>query len=136
MVKPIHQTPVFRATPAELYGLFMNSAKHTAATGAPATVGRTVGARWSAFGGMIEGKNLILDPHRMIVQSWRSKGWKRSDPDSTLIILFEKVPAGTRVNLVHLGLPAHDYKGVTQGWKKYYWKPWKKYLAARRRKSR
>ena len=21
------------------------------------------------------------------------------------------------------------YRGVTEGWKKYYWRPWKKYLA-------
>ena len=28
-------------------------------------------------------------------------------------------------------LPAQDYRGVTDGWKKYYWRPWRKYLARR-----
>jgi len=29
---------------------------------------------------------------------------------------------------VHVGVPAYDHKGVREGWPKYYWKPWKKYL--------
>jgi len=28
-------------------------------------------------------------------------------------------------------VPQYDQKGVTQGWPQYYWKPWKKYLAAK-----
>jgi len=61
-----------KVTPADLYELFMDSAKHSAATGMPARVSRKVGGKWSAFGGMILGKTLALDPNRMIVQAWRS----------------------------------------------------------------
>lgn len=56
MTPTIQQSASFKATPAELYRLFMDSAKHTAATGAPAKISRKVGGRWSAFGGMISGK--------------------------------------------------------------------------------
>jgi activator of HSP90 ATPase len=135
MTRAIEQTATFKSTPAGLYELFMNSAKHSAATGAPAKIARKVGGKWSAHGGMIGGKNLALVPNRMIVQAWRSAGWRTTDPYSVLVVRFEKAPGGARVHLSHVGVPQHDYKGVTQGWRKYYWEPWKKYLAARKRSA-
>jgi activator of HSP90 ATPase len=133
MTRAIEQTATFRCTSADLYELFMDSAKHSAATGAPAKVSRKVGGKWSAHGGMIAGKNLALVPNRMIVQVWRSKQWKATDPDSVLVVRFERAPGGARVHLAHVGVPQHDHKDVTQGWRKFYWERWKKYLAARKR---
>ena len=80
MTPAIEQSVTFKSTPTELYELFMDSAKHAAATGAPARISRKVGGKWSAFGGMILGKNLALIPNRMIVQSWRSSAWKIGRP--------------------------------------------------------
>jgi activator of HSP90 ATPase len=135
MTRVIEQSVTFKTTPAELYQLFVDSAKHSAATGAPAKISRKVGGRWSAFGGMILGRNLALVPNRTIVQSWRSSAWKPSDPDSILILRFEKTKNGATVHLAHVGVPRHDHKGVTQGWKKYYWEPWGKYFKGRKRKA-
>ena len=42
------------------------------------------------------------------------------------------LPAGRkrgRIDLVHVNVPAHDYWGVEKGWKNFYWKPWRRYLA-------
>ena len=134
MTPVIEQTVTFsRVTPAFLYELFMDSAKHSAATGMPAKVSRKVGGKWSAFGGMISGKNLALIPNRMIVQAWRSSAWKKADPDSILVVRFEKTAGGATASLAHVGVPPYDHRGVTEGWKKYYWEPWEKYLAARKR---
>jgi activator of HSP90 ATPase len=134
MTPVIEQSVSFSAPPAKLYEFFMDSTKHTAATGMPAKVSPKVGGKWSAFGGMILGKNLVLIPNRMIVQTWRSSEWKKADPDSILVVSFEKVAGGdTSVHLVHVGVPSYDQQGVTQGWGKYYWEPWKTYLAARKR---
>ena len=134
MTPAIEQSITFKATPAELYALFMDSAKHSAATGAPARISRKVGGKWSAFGGMLLGKNLALVPNRMIVQAWRSSQWKAADPDSILVVRFEKSAGGAAtVTLTHVSVPLHDHKGVTQGWKKYYWEPWKKYLKTRKK---
>lgn len=41
---------------------------------------------------------------------------------------FSKAPGGAQIDLVHVNVPRYDHKGVSQGWPKYYWKPWKKYL--------
>ena len=134
MTPVIEQTVAFSATPAKLYELFMNSAKHTAATGMPAKISPKIGGKWSAFSGMILGKNLALIPNRMIVQSRRSSEWKKADPDSILIVSFEKAVGGQgQVHLVHVGVPEYDQAGVTQGWVKFYWDPWKGYLSARKR---
>lgn len=134
MTPVIEQSVSFNAMPAKLYSFFMSSAKHTAATGMPAKVSPKVGGKWSAFGGMILGKNLMLIPNRMIVQTWRSSAWKKSDPDSILVVKFEKSAGGeTRVVLTHVGVPAYDHKGVTEGWVKYYWEPWKIFISSRKR---
>jgi hypothetical protein len=70
MTPVIHSGAIYQnATPAKLYELFVNSAKHTAATGMPAKISPKAGGKWSAFGGMILGKNLVLIPNRMIVQT-------------------------------------------------------------------
>ncbi len=132
MTSAIEQSLVFSASPATLYGFFMDSAKHTAGTGMPAKISPKVGGKWSAFGGMILGENLLLIPGRRIVQTWRSSQWKKEDPDSILVVSFQRASGGgTRVQLVHVGVPRYDHDGVKKGWVKYYWKPWKKYLTGR-----
>jgi activator of HSP90 ATPase len=138
MMPVIHSGAIYQnATPARLYSFFMDSAKHTAATGMPAKISPKVGGKWSAFGGMISGRNLVLIPNRMIVQTWHSSAWKKSDPDSILIVSFEKsASGGAQVELVHVGVPAYDHDGVTKGWPKYYWEPWKAYLSADARNRR
>jgi activator of HSP90 ATPase len=134
-MKPVIEQSVSftKVTPADLYELFMDSAKHSAATGMPAKVSRKLGGKWSAFGGMILGKNLALVPNRMIVQAWRSSAWKKADPDSILVVRFEKSTNGATVDLAHVGVPPYDHKGVIKGWMKYYWRPWKEYFNARNR---
>jgi activator of HSP90 ATPase len=133
MTRAIQQSVVFKSSPEKLYSLLMNSRLHSASTGATANISSNIGGKWSAFDGMIGGRNLLLAPNRMLVQAWRSHSWKKADPDSILIVRFEKVAGGTRVDLTHVGVPAYDQAGVTKGWRNYYWKPWKNYLATKNR---
>ncbi len=79
---------------------------------------------------MLIGKNLLLVQSQMIVQTWRATQWKKSDPDSILMIQFSKTNTGTRVDLVHVNVPAYDHQGVTDGWHHYYWEPLQVYLEA------
>jgi len=129
MTDAIQQSVEFEASPKTLYDLYMNSAKHTKATGAPAKISPKVGGTFTAWGKSLRGKNLVLVPGKMIVQLWRSTGFHKSDPDSILILTFNKTATGTRVDLVHVNVPEQDHLGVTQGWPKYYWEPWRAYLA-------
>ena len=128
MTPAIQQRVRFNVPPARLFKLYMDSAEHSAATHAKAAVSGKVGGRFSAFDGMITGKMLRIVPNRMIVQLWRATHWKRTDLDSTLVLTFSKVKNGTQIDLVHVNVPQHDHKGVRDGWKMYYWKPWTSYL--------
>jgi len=133
MTPTISQQVKFSASPETLFGMYMDSMKHAASTGAPAKLSRKAGGAWRAHGGMIGGKNLLIVPGKKIVQTWRAGFWKK-DELSVLIMTFEKAPGGAIVGIVHVGVPQHDQKGVRNGWPKYYWKPWKKYLKAQKKK--
>lgn len=133
MPNVIRQSVILMAAPELLYAIYMDSAKHSAAVGAKCMISRLPGRKFTAFDGMLSGRNLLLVPRKMIVQSWRSRGWKKSDPDSILILQFSRAAGGGRVDLVHIGVPDHDLKGVQAGWRKYYWQPWRVYLRRRER---
>ena len=135
MTKAIQQSVRLAASPTELFDTYLNSKKHSAATGGKARMSRKAGGAFTAWNGQLRGRNLLIVPKRMIVQSWRSVNFKAGDPDSILILQFRKAPGGGQIDLVHVNVPAQDHKGVSKGWPKYYWKPWKKYLA-RKKKSR
>jgi len=130
MTDAIQQTVEFEVSPKTLYGLYMNSAKHAKATGLPAKMSAKAGGTFRACGKALRGKNLAVVPGKMVVQAWRSIAFKKSDPDSILILTFSKTARGARVDLVHVNVPEQDHKGVTDGWPKYYWNPWRAYLAA------
>ena len=132
MTKAIQQSVKFPAPPEVLFEMFMDSKKHSEATGAPAKISRRAEGKFTAFGGQLSGKTLAVIPNKMIVQSWRGP-WKAEDLDSVLVITFEKVAGGTRVDLVHSNVPGHDHKGVTKGWPLYYWGPWREYLKKRKK---
>ena len=128
MTPVIQQSVRFRTAPQKLFEMYLDSKKHSKSTGMPARIGRKVGGRFRAFSGMLEGTNLLIVPGKQIVQLWRATHWKTEDW-SILILTFSKAAGGAQIDLVHVGVPAYDQKGVRQGWPKYYWKPWKKYLA-------
>jgi activator of HSP90 ATPase len=134
MTKAIQQSVRFVATPEQLFEMYMDSNKHSESTGGKANLSRRVGGAFTAWNKMLRGRNLMIVPNKMIVQSWRSVNFKPGHADSVLILEFSKAPGGARVTLVHVNVPPEDHKGVRTGWPNYYWKPWKKYLAAKSKK--
>jgi activator of HSP90 ATPase len=131
--RPIVQSVRFSAPPEELFEMYLDSKKHSAATLSDAKISRKPGGKFTAFGGQLSGRNLVIVPKRVIVQAWRAEHWPESDPDSILILTFSKAPGGGKIDLVHVNVPSHDHKDVIEGWPEYYWKRWKKYLARKAR---
>jgi len=125
----ISQSVVLLAPADALFHMYLDPIEHEAITGSPVTVGDTPGARFSAFNGALSGTVLSIVAPSLVVQSWRSTDFKSDDPDSTLILSF--VPNGDsgRIDLVHLDVPDHDFDVVSKGWEKFYWQPWREYLA-------
>lgn len=122
MTPVIQQSVRFRTSPKTLFAMYLHSKKHSRSTGLPARISRKVRGRFRAFAGMLEGKNLLIAPDKQIVQLWRATHWKKEDW-SILILTFSKVAGGAQIDLVQVGVPAYDHKGVREGWPKYYWRP-------------
>lgn len=132
MSKTITQEIVFKNTKTkDLYALYMNAKKHTAATGAPAKITSKEGMRFSAHGDYISGKNLRLVKDKLIVQTWRAQGWSKSDVDSIFMINLEQKGKDVLLQAVHAYLPDKHAASINQGWHDHYWEPWKQWLAGK-----
>ena len=128
MRKVIHQTVLLPAKAENLFNMYMDPLVHEAITGSKVTISDQQGSEFEAFNGMLSGHMLTIVKPSLIIQSWRSRHFNDSDPDSTLILSFTPEKDNGRIDLVHLDVPEQDYHQVVEGWKKFYWIPWRKYL--------
>ena len=128
MTAPIVQSVRFSASAQELYDIYLDPEAHAAVTGDAVKISAKPGSKFSAFGGMLAGTTVAVEPSKLIVQRWRSCEFKETDPDSVLVLSFVQEGNRGRIDLVHANVPKHDHAGVTQGWNKYYWKPLRAYL--------
>ena len=133
-MKTIVQKVKFKATPQELFDLYMDSKKHSEATGGKAVLSKNAGGSFLAWDGYIEGKNLVLVPGRLIVQAWRTSEFKKSDLDSVLVLTLEKAVGGSLLTMTHTAVPDAIAPHFNKGWKTHYWKPFEKYLKTRKNK--
>jgi len=116
------------ASPDVLFDMYLDPNVHAALSGAPVTIGPIAGAPFRAFGGALSGTILHVEPKRLIVQTWRSTNWAEEDIDSVLVLSFWPENDGARIELAHINVADADFAGVSHGWEKYYWTPWRAYL--------
>jgi activator of HSP90 ATPase len=128
MPQTVQQNVTLPAPAPRLYEMYLDPAIHGAITGAPVTIGASPGSSFRAFDGMLSGSILQIVRGKLIVQSWRAYHWREDDIDSTLVLTFFPAGASGRIELVHVNVADHDLQGVTEGWAKYYWDPWRRYL--------
>jgi activator of HSP90 ATPase len=128
MPKTIQHKVTFRASPDALFDLYLNSRRHSAATGSRAIMSRTVGGKFMAYEGHLRGRNLAIVPKRLIVQSWRGSDWTKRDLDSILVLVFSRVRGGGRISMSHVNVPDAHASSIDRGWVEYYWRPWRAYL--------
>lgn len=124
----IRQSVVLPAPPEQVFDAYLDPAAHAAFTGSPVTIASASGSEFRAFGGALSGTVLEVVRPRLIVQSWRSVNFAAGDPDSTLVLMLSAEGGGCRIDLVHVDVPPQDYDGVTRGWEKFYWTPWRAHL--------
>ncbi len=118
------------APPERLYDMYLNANEHAAFTGGAVEIDARAGATFRAFDGVLSGMMLHVAPKRMIVQTWRSANWPAEAVDSVLTLTFAPQSEGGRIELAHVNVHDDDFAGVSQGWEKYYWTPWRTYLSA------
>ncbi len=116
------------ANPEQLFDMYLDPVEHAAFTGFPVTIEPRAGAPFRAFDGQIWGTILHVEPKKLIVQTWRSVNWTEGDIDSVLVLSFWREEAGARIELAQINVSDRDFAGVSHGWEKYYWTPWRAYL--------
>tara|TARA_Y100001972_G_C7665463_1_gene336346 strand:+ start:4791 stop:5186 length:396 start_codon:yes stop_codon:yes gene_type:complete len=123
-MKTVKLTQEFPVPPLVLYTAWLNSKPHSEMTGGEAHCSDTEGEKFTAWDGYIEGTNISLNPHKEIIQKWRTADFKDSDPDSTIKIEFEETSNGCLMTLTHSEIPEGqpDYH---QGWIDNYLEPMK-----------
>ena len=114
--------------PEALYVAWLDSVLHSAMTGGEAHISAELGVSFSVWDGYITGQNLELEPGKRIVQTWRTTEFTPEDPDSRLEILLNPALEGTKLTLIHSGIPKGqpDY---AQGWKDFYFEPMREYFS-------
>jgi uncharacterized protein YndB with AHSA1/START domain len=120
---------VIFATRQRLYEAWLDSKEHSAFTRAAAEIEPIIGGTHSAFSGYASGQNLSLEPHRRIVQTWRTTEFPTGAPDSRLEVTFEDTLGGTLVTVLHTMIPTGQSDQYRDGWLKYYFAPMKDYFA-------
>jgi activator of HSP90 ATPase len=128
-------TDVIPATPSEIYDTWLSSRGHRAMTGGKAKQSTKVGASVTAWDGYISGKNLMLVPGKRIVQSWRTTRFTGEHKDSRITVTLKPLKDGTRITLVHSGVPDGQTSYEKGGWQSHYFEPMKAYFAKRRRRG-
>jgi len=130
MPKNITLAACLPAPPDRLFDIYLDPNAHAAFTGLPVTIAARPGAPFQAFDGQLSGTILHVEPKRLIVQTWRSANWSASASDSVLVLSFWPEQGGGRIELSHINVADDDFAGVSHGWEKYYWTPWRAYLLA------
>jgi uncharacterized protein YndB with AHSA1/START domain len=121
-----------------VYNAWVSNTGHRDFTGANAVIQARNGGNFSVCDGYITGIILKLEPGRRIIQSWRTADFHPLDPSSTVEVIFEDVPAGTRLILHHTDIPAGLSRQINEGWVVSYFEPMLGYfshLSAQQRKN-
>jgi uncharacterized protein YndB with AHSA1/START domain len=118
----------FPVSPDRLYAAWLDSQEHTRFTGDTARVEPLVGGRFTAWSGYITGETLELHPDRRILQTWRTTEFPDGAEDSRIEVRLEPVEGGTRLTIVHTGIPDGQGHQVEDGWIDYYFEPMQRYF--------
>lgn len=118
----------FDTAPEQLYRAWLSSEGHSQMTGGAATTSDKIGDHFTAWDGYIRGVNLELEPHKRIVQSWRTTEFADDEPDSRLEILLQAVDDKTELTLIHSRLPESGGH-YRKGWDNHYFQPMQHYFS-------
>ena len=129
-------TAVLPASADDIYAAWLDSNGHSRMTGGKAIVDPSVGGEFSAWDGYIEGKTLVLEPGRRIVQSWRTSDFPLGAGDSRLEVHLLDVPGGCEITIIHTEIPEGQGAKYDSGWTSHYLDPMLKYFGKPKAKAK
>ncbi len=126
-MKKIQQTYHINAPVSRVWKAFIDAKTIDAWGGGPATIDDNVGTEFALWGGDIHGTNTRVVKEKMLVQNWYGGDWP--EPSSVKFTLAPE-ERGTKVILVHDGIPDDEVDSIRNGWRDYYLGPMKEFLEA------
>lgn len=127
-IKNLKQIIFFKAMPEQIYEALLDEKEHAKFTGTKARIDRKIGGKFSTYDGYSWGKNLKLEQNKKIIQQWTCNDFPK-DHFTEIKIELKKHLNGTRLIFTQKKIPAGSFKDITNGWKEFYWKPLKDYIA-------
>jgi len=124
-VKSIKQIYKINAPVGKVWKGLTDSTYIDAWGGGPSKMNDEVGKRFSLWGADIFGKNIEVEPLKMLKQEWYGGKW---DEPSIVTFLLEGKGKTTKLVLLHDVIPNGEEKRLADDWKKSYLGPLKKYL--------
>ncbi len=122
-------TSTIPGLPERAYSAWLDTAAHAAFTKAGAKVDPAIGGKFSTLDGYAHGRTVDLLTGRKIVQTWRTKEFPPSSPDSRLEIQFESADGATRVTILHSSLPEGQGEKYKKTWIERYFRPMRAYFS-------
>ncbi len=126
-MKKIQQTYHIRAPISKVWLALVDQKVIDAWGGGPAKMDARVGAKFALWGGDIHGTNTRAVREKMLVQDWYGGDWPEP---SRVKFTLQSEEHGTKVILVHDGIPDDEVDAIRAGWRDYYLGPMKEYLEA------
>ena len=120
MLLQLRESVLIDAEPSEIYGYFTDSTAMLEWMGQWAYLDARIGGELQIDinGSAVRGRYLLLDPPRRIVFSWGFAGSDELPPGaSTVEVTLTDESGGTRVELVHSGLPDPERAKHAHGWR-------------------
>ncbi len=111
----------------DIYNAWISSEGHTKMTGGEATASNKIGGSFTAWDGYIQGKNLVLEEDKRIVQSWRTSQFEPHEEDSQIEVLLLEKGGSTELTLIHSKVPESGEHYI-KGWDEHYFQPMNKYF--------
>lgn len=90
----------------------------------PAVMNDQARTKFKLWDGDIHGTNLNVDPKKLLVQEWYGGEWPHP---STVTVTLSPHQGGTRLELLHEGIPDEAHRDIVNGWKEYYLGPLAEY---------
>ena len=118
----------FNTTAELLFTAWLDSGKHSIMTGGAAEVSNIEGNSFTAWDGYIVGRNLVIEPYKRIVQSWRAADFEAGHEDSEIELHLNETDGKTELTLIHRNLPDSIGEQYRQGWVDHYFSPMSEYF--------
>ncbi|MBN4064215.1 SRPBCC domain-containing protein [Dehalococcoides mccartyi] len=130
-MKRFSVTTELPASPKVVFDAWLNSGSHSEMTQSPATATTEIAGGFTAHDGYINGINLEVEDGKRILQTWRTTEFDDEDPDSSVELIFEAIPTGTRLTLNHWNIPTDQADGYETGWQDFYFSPMLEYFSGK-----